>query len=155
LNVSDGTDLIRTTSSTTFTQPTTFGRRHYSPPCSIFYDFPWGLHSINIFSQRLPSGNPKIGTFVITKFWTLIYFSNKTYFEHVRELNYKPQKGLSSSVLHVPIGDDLTPTVRGFVVGSQIPNLTPNLYFDHNSCISSSNGQCESTLGIHASKTFE
>jgi hypothetical protein len=40
-------------------------------------------------------------------------------------ISYSPQKDLSNNVLHAPIGDHLTPALRGFVVKSQIPNLTP------------------------------
>jgi len=51
--------------------------------------------------------------------------------------------------LHSLIGSHLTPSLRGFVVGNQIPNLTPNPSFDHNSCILSINEQCKGTLGIY------
>jgi hypothetical protein len=61
--------------------------------------------------------------------------SNQAYLEHVRVIYYNPQKDLSSIVLHNPIKDHLTPALRGFVVGNQILNLTPNPSFDHNSCI--------------------
>ncbi len=39
-------------------------------------------------------------------------------------ISYSPQKDLSNNVLYTPIGDHLTPALRGFVVKSQIPNLT-------------------------------
>jgi hypothetical protein len=38
------TDLMGTTSSTSFTRPTTFRRRNQSPPYSILYASPQGLH---------------------------------------------------------------------------------------------------------------
>jgi hypothetical protein len=54
----------------------------------------------------------------------------------MEELSYSPQNDLSNNVLHAPIEDHLTPTLRGFAVESQIPNLTPALFFHHNKCIS-------------------
>jgi len=58
---------------------------------------------------------PKIGTFVVQKLWMFIFFSNQACLEHVRALSFSPQKVLSKSVLHAPIKDHLTPTLRGFV----------------------------------------
>jgi hypothetical protein len=51
-------DLVRTTSSTSFTWPITFGKRRHSLPYNIFYAFPTG----------------KIGTLVVPKFWIVISF---------------------------------------------------------------------------------
>jgi hypothetical protein len=85
----------------------------------------------------------------------LISSSNQTCFEHARAIFYIPQKDFSNGVLNPPIEDHLTPTLREFVVGNQIPNLTPNPSFDHNSCISNLNEQCEGTLGIYTSIPFQ
>jgi hypothetical protein len=63
-------------------------------------------------------------------------------------------KNLSNSVKHAPIRPHLTFAWKGFMVGSQIENLTPALFLNHNSCKSSLNDQCEGTLNIYASKTF-
>ncbi len=94
----------------------------------------------------------KIGTFVIPKLWMLIYFSNQICFENVKEISYSLQKNHSNDLQHAPIGAHLTTTFKGFVVGSQIPNLTPAPSFDHNSCKPSINEQCEITLSIEASR---
>jgi hypothetical protein len=72
-------------------------------------------------------GSPKIGTFIIPKFWMFISFSNQTCLEHVIALSYSPQKDISNGVLHTPIKNHLTPALKGFVVKNQIPNLTPDL----------------------------
>jgi hypothetical protein len=48
----------------------------------------------------------------------------------------------------------LTFPLKGFVVGSQILNLTPALSFDHNSCKSGLNEQSEGTLHIYVSRPF-
>jgi hypothetical protein len=76
------------------------------------------------------------------------FFSNQTCLEHKREITYSPQKDISNGVFSTPIGDHLTFILRGFVVASQIPNLTLDLSFDHNSCISSLNDQGEGILDI-------
>jgi hypothetical protein len=53
------------------------------------------------------------------------------------------QKDLSNTILHPPIEDHLTFALRGFVVRNQIPNLTFDPSFDHNSCISYLNEKYE------------
>jgi hypothetical protein len=102
------------------------------------------------FFLRLPSG-----TFVVSKLWTFISSSNQTYLEYAREIFYSPQKDLSNDVLHASIKDHLTPILRGFIIGSQIHNLTSKLSFDHNSCISGLNEQCEGILGIYTLRNFQ
>jgi hypothetical protein len=47
------------------------------------------------------------------------------------------QKDLSNGVLHAPIGDDLTPALKVFVVGNQIGI---ELFFYHNLFIFGLNG---------------
>jgi hypothetical protein len=66
---------------------------------------------------------------------------NQTCLEHARATSYSPQKDLSNDVLHALINDLFTLALRGFVVGSQIPNLISDLSFDHNSCFSDLNEQ--------------
>jgi hypothetical protein len=132
------TNLVGTTSSINFTWPTTFGRKYHSPTCNILYAFLHGLHPNGTFSRDTCVGVPK--------FWTFTSSSNQTCFEHAREIFYSPWKDLSNNVLHNLIENHLTLILRGFVIGSQISNLTLNPSFDHNSCISSLNGQCEGTL---------
>jgi hypothetical protein len=61
--------------------------------------------------------------------------SKKVFLDHARPISYNPQKDVSNGVLCGPIKDHLALATRGFVVGSQIHNLIPNLSFDHNSCI--------------------
>jgi hypothetical protein len=64
-----------------------------------------------------------------------ISLSNQAYFEHVKAITHSPQKDIFNGLLHVPIKDHLALILRGFLAESQIPNLTPNPSFDHNSCI--------------------
>jgi hypothetical protein len=41
-NVSGVMNLIKvTTLNISFTQPTSFGKKHHCPPCNILYYFPW------------------------------------------------------------------------------------------------------------------
>jgi hypothetical protein len=40
------------------------------------------------------------------------------------------------------------------VIGSQIDNLTPNLFFGHNLCFNYPNGSCEPILDIYVLKAF-
>jgi hypothetical protein len=85
---------------------------------------------------KLPSGSPKIKTFIVSKFWTLISSSNQAFLEHARAIIYNPQKDLFNNASHALTGDHLTPALKGFVVGNKILYLIFGPYFDHNSCIS-------------------
>jgi hypothetical protein len=102
--------------------------------------------------MELFPGSPKIGTFTIPKLWVLISSSKQICLEHVKEIFYILQNDLSNGVLHALIRYHLTHVLKGFVVESQIHNLTPNHYFDHNSCILGLNEQCEDTLGLYTSR---
>jgi len=71
LNASGAINLIGTTSNTSFTWPTTFGRRHHSRPYNILYDSTWGLHPNDIFSEV---GVPKF-RFLLSQNFGCLYIS--------------------------------------------------------------------------------
>jgi hypothetical protein len=71
-------DLVGTISSISFTQPVTFGRRHYSLLYGILCASPWRLHPNVTFPWD--SCCPKL--------WTLITFSKQIYFESARKIFY-------------------------------------------------------------------
>ncbi len=99
-----------------------------------------------VYFVTLHKGYIQIAFFHKTPKWESQNWESRNYFEHVRAMIYSLQKDLFNSVFHSPIGNDLTLDLRGFVVGTQIRNLIPNLSFDHNSCISSVNWQCMGIL---------
>jgi hypothetical protein len=67
---------------------------------------------------KLPNESPKIKTFVVSKFWTLIFSSNQAFLEHARAIIYSPQKDLFNNASHALTRDHLTPVLKGFVVGN-------------------------------------
>ncbi len=67
---------------------------------------------------------------------------------HAKAISYDLQKDLSNDVSYTPIETH-------FVVKTQIPNLTPNFSFTHNSCISILNKQCKGTFCINTLKSFQ
>jgi hypothetical protein len=69
-------------------------------------------------------------------------FLNQAFLDNKKVIFYNFQKDLSNSVLHAPIKYHLTPSLRGF------ENLILDFSFDHNSCLSSLNEQCEGNLTI-------
>ncbi len=85
----------------------------------------------------------------------LISFSNYDILEHVRAIFYNLQKDVFNDLLHPLIGVHFTLLLKGFVVKSQTSNLIPSLFFDHKSCISNLNEQCEGTLGFYTSKNLQ
>jgi hypothetical protein len=74
---------------------------------------------------------------------------------HANAISYNLQTDLFNGVSNTPIRTHLTPVLKGFAVKNLISNLTPNLSFDHNSCISILNKQCKGTLGINILKSFQ
>jgi hypothetical protein len=127
LDINGEVDLISTTSSSSFTWPTTFGKRHHSLPYNILCDFLQRLHSNEIFSLDSQVGVPKLGLLLFQNFGHSYFSSNQTYLDHSRAIYYSPQKYLSNNVWHILIGVHLTFTLKGIVVGNQIFNLTPTL----------------------------
>jgi hypothetical protein len=79
------------------------------------------------------------GTLVVLKLWTFLFSSKQTCSKHAKAISYSLQKKNSNDVLHSPIKDHLALALRGFVVKSQIRNLTFGPSFDHNSRILSLN----------------
>jgi hypothetical protein len=134
LNASGVIDLERTISSTRFTRFATLGRS--TTPLLIIYSMTLhgGYIQMTLF-PKLPSGSPKIGILVVLKLWTLISLSKQACLDCTRKISYNVQKDLFNGVLHAPIKYHLIPSLRGFVVGSQIFNLILDLSFDHNLCI--------------------
>jgi hypothetical protein len=94
VNGSGVANLVRTTSSTNFTWPATFGRRHHSHPYSILYASLWRLYP-NVTSKI---GSPKIGSFVVPQLWTFTFLPNQVFFANTSEISYSPQKDLSNGV---------------------------------------------------------
>jgi len=139
-------DLVRIISNSSFTWPTTFARRHHSPPYNIcFITICEGYIQMAFFPRTL----------IVPKFYPLMFYSNQTCFEHVKIIFYNLQKDLSNGIWYVSIEAHLTLILKGFVVGSQIFNLTPNFSFDCNSCISNLNKQCKCILNIYTLKPFQ
>jgi hypothetical protein len=75
--------------------------------------------------------------------------------ELARAIYYSLQKDLSNGVFYAQIGVHLTFNLKGFVVGSQIPNLILDPPFDHNPCISNLNKQLKGILSIYISSPFQ
>jgi hypothetical protein len=146
--------LSKTTSSTSFTQPATFGRRHHSPTYSIFYDSLWGLHPNGIFFKSLKWESQNWDFCCLKTLDIRIFLKSSFFWDHARALYYS-QKDISNGVSHVPIKNHLTLALRGFLVENQILNLVLDPSFDHNSCILGLNEQCKGTLGIYTSKPFQ
>jgi hypothetical protein len=82
-----------------------------------------GVTSKWYFFLGFSNGSPKIGTFIVSKFWMFISFSNQVFLEHMKIIFYISQKDLSKGILHAPIKDDFIIALRGFVIRSQIQPL--------------------------------
>jgi hypothetical protein len=92
-------------------------------------------------------GVPKLGLLLSQNFGCLYLSQIKSFFENVRKIFYSFQKIF-------PIGAHLAPIFKGFMVESQISNLTLAPSFDHNSCKLGLNEQFKVTLSIYASRNL-
>jgi hypothetical protein len=90
------------------------------------------------FSPRFSSENPKTKTFVVPKFWTLIFFSNQVYFEILREYLIAPKK-IFPTMYNMPQSELVWPLfLRGLWLGIKL----------------GINEQCKGILNIYVSKPF-
>ncbi len=103
---------------------------------------------MSLFPQTLKCKSQNWDFLLSQNFGCSYLYKKKVFLECTRVISYNPQNYLSNGVLQAQIKDHLTPFLRGFVVESQIFNLTPNPSFDHNLCILGLNEQCEGNLGI-------
>jgi len=114
LNVSGVVDLVGTTSNTSFTQPTTFGRRHHSLPYNILCDSPRELYPNDIFFLGTPKWESQNWDSCCPKALHVhIFIKSSLFFEHTRALFYNLQKDLSSGVLHASIRRTFDPCSKG------------------------------------------
>jgi len=77
-------DLVGTTSRTSFTRPTTFGKRHHSPPYSILCTFLFIPHPNVTFSQDSQVKVPKLGLLMSQTFGCL-YLSQIKFISKIQE----------------------------------------------------------------------
>jgi hypothetical protein len=152
LNGSGAIDLIRITLSTSFTRPTTFGRRHHSPPYSIIYASPWGLHPNVTFPRYSQVGVPKLGLLLSQNF-------RRSYLSQIKSVwKYEgtilcPSKRSFQRCIARRNQSSFEPYFQG-VCGQESNSRFEYcpFFFNHNSCKSSLNEQCEGTLSIYVSK---
>jgi hypothetical protein len=105
-------NLEGTISSSNFTQPTTFRRKHHSLPYSIFCDLHEGYIQMTLF-LKIPKWGPKIGNFIVPKFWMFISSSNHDILKHVKEIFYSFQKDLFNGALHTLVGVNFILACKG------------------------------------------
>jgi hypothetical protein len=154
LNASGAPDLIGTTSITSFTRPTTFGRRHH-PLLKVYYVI---LHKGYIqmaFFPEIPKWESQNWRFLL--FWNFghSYLFQIKPFWSIQAQYLISFKKIFSIVFYTPIKNHLIHALRGFVVKNQFPNLIPNPSFDHNLCILCLNKQCKGFLVIYTLKSFQ
>ncbi len=138
------TNLVRTTSSISFTQPTTFGKRHQSLPYSILCVFLWGLHQ-NITFPRDSQVSQNFGR---------SYHSQIKFFLKIQRQYFISLKKIFPTVYNMPNWSSFDPCFQGVCGRKSNWEFDFRPSFHQNSCKSCLNEQCEDTLNIYASKPF-
>jgi hypothetical protein len=146
-------DLIKTISNTNFTWPTTFERRHHSPPYSILCVFPHGLHPNVIFPWDSQVKVPKLGLLLSQDFGHS-YLSQINFFLDCKDDILWPLKISFQWCIARSNWTSFDPCFQGICGRESNSQFDSRLFFFHNSCKSSLNEQCESTLNIYISRPF-
>jgi hypothetical protein len=144
------TNLIGTISSTSFTQPTTFGRRHHSPPYSIICVFPRGLHPNGIFSWDCQNWDfCCLKTLDVHIFFKSCFFKSM-WWQNLIASNRSFQRCIARSNQRW-----FDPCSKGIYGRKSNSQFDLDFSFDHNSCVLSLNEQCNDTLGFYTSRPFQ
>jgi hypothetical protein len=128
---------------------------HHLPPYSILCVCPWSLHPNGFLSWVSQGGVRKLSQFRLPRLWELITPSSDLQLGWGLNKTCSYCQELSNDVLHSTCTHRDRVDSRLLVVGSQIANLTPGLFFDHNLCYRYPNGSCKAILDIYTSRPFQ
>ncbi len=147
-------DLIGTTSSTNFTQPATFERKHHSPPYSTLYVYLWGqLPNVN-FPQDSQVGVPKLGLLISHNFGCWYHFQIKSILIMWGQYLITFKK-IFPNLYNMPQSDLIWPFLsRDLWLQTKFSIWLPPFFFYHNSWKLILNEQCEEILSICTSRPF-
>jgi hypothetical protein len=130
------------------------GGSHHLPPYSIFCASPRGQHPKCHFVPWFPSGSPKFPKLGLTRLWRLIILCENLELNWGLKQSCSPHQKKFNDMWHVTCMQGSQGNYQLLVIGSQIDNLTPNLFFGHNLCFNYPNGSCEPILDIYVLKAF-
>ncbi len=148
MNTNGATNLVGATSCINFTWLTTFGRRHHSFPYSIFCNFPQELHPNGTFSQDSQMGVPKLGLLLFWNFGCSYFSQNKLVWNKQRQYLIT-LKNIFSTMYYKLQSKIIWPLIQGIYGWESNSQFDSKYFFNHDSCISSLNEQCEGTVSIY------
>jgi len=127
---------------------------HHLPPYSILCSSPPRPHPNGSFSRDSQVGVPKLSRIGVPRLWMII--APRLELKSGRGLNQScsSRQELCNAVSHSLRRRWEEVYSRLLVVGSQTSSLTPDPSFAHNLGCKCPNGQCETILGIYASRSF-
>jgi len=138
------------TSSTNFTQPTTFGRRHHSFPYNILCAFLWRLHPNVTFPRTLKWESQNWDFSCPKTLDTHIFLKSNL---KVQGQYFIALENIFPTLYNMFQSDLIWPLLSKICGQNQISNLICSFFY-HNSCQSSLNEQCEGIWNIYASRPF-
>jgi hypothetical protein len=125
------------------------------PPYNILYVSPQDQHSNVILSRDSQMGVPKFPKLGLLQLWGPIILCADIRLKLGLKQSCSPHQDLSNNMWHTTYSHINRGNSWFLVVGSQIANLTPSPFFDHNLCFNYSNESWEPILGIYVLKDFQ
>jgi hypothetical protein len=113
------------------------------------------LHPNGSFSRDSEGGVPKLSRFGLPRLWASI--TSRLKLGSLRGLNQScsSPRELSNAMSHSRCRRREEVDSRLLVIGSQTASLTPGPSFAHNLSCKCPNGQCEASLDIYTSRSFQ
>jgi hypothetical protein len=128
---------------------------HHLSPYSILCSSPPHLHPNGSFSRDSQNGVPKLSRFGLPGLWAFITFRPELGLGRGLNQSCSSPRELSNDVSHFTCTHRNQVDSQLLVVGSQIVNLTPDLFFYHNLCWRCPNGSYKAILDIYTSRPFQ
>jgi len=128
---------------------------HHLPPYSIFYASPRGPHPNGFLSWDSQVAIPKLPRLGLPQLWSAITMRADLQWRWCLKQSCSPCWELSNTMLHATCTQGNRVDSWLLVVGSQIVDLIPVLFFGHNLCFICPNGWCEHILDIYILKAFQ
>jgi hypothetical protein len=110
---------------------------------------------MSFLSKDSQVGISKFPKLRLLQLWRFITFFIDLRLRWILRKSCNPRQKLFNNVWHATLTQGNQSNFRLLMIRSQIDNLIPNPFFDHNSCFKNPNGSCKPILDIYVPKFFQ